>query len=178
MAKIPNSLKRPSKSQEVSGKIGCDGGLITWISAKPTDWTPEVNYYTSWRMAETFSIMRRTSCSSLSRVLSTRSSCSTSPASPTASSQDYEKFMMCPAKKYEVRVWVNKHNETCHKPSHRTTNKHGETVTAWIAMRKGVTGKEFTLTSWKTEIAKRRRARTTWTLCLRRTGEAILRAAK
>ena len=51
-------------------------------------------------------------------------------------------------------------------------------VTAWIAMRKGVTGKEFTLTSWKTEIAKCRRARTTWTLCKRRTGEAIPRGAK
>ena len=45
-------------------------------------------------------------------------------------------------------------------------------------MRKGVTGKEFTLTSWKTEIVKCRRARTTWTLCKRRTGEAIPRAAK
>ena len=54
----------------------------------------------------------------------------------------------------------------------------GRPVTAWIAMRKDVTGKEFTLTSWKTEIAKSRRARTTWTLCKRRTGEAIPRAAK
>ena len=51
-------------------------------------------------------------------------------------------------------------------------------VTAWIAMRKDVTGKEFTLTSWKTEIVKCRRARTTWTLCKRREGEAIPRAAK
>ena len=39
-------------------------------------------------------------------------------------------------------------------------------------------GKEFTLTSWKTEIAKCRRARITWTLCNRRTGEAIPRATK
>ena len=31
---------------------GCDGGLIAWISAKPTDWTPEVNYHISWIMAE------------------------------------------------------------------------------------------------------------------------------
>ena len=51
-------------------------------------------------------------------------------------------------------------------------------VTAWIVMRKGVTGKEFTLTSWKVEIAKCRRARTTWTPCKSRTGEAVLRAAK
>ena len=51
-------------------------------------------------------------------------------------------------------------------------------VTAWIAMRKGVTRKECTLTSWKTKIAKCRRARTTWTLCKRRTSEATPRAAK
>ena len=68
--------------------------------------------------------MRRISCSSLSRVLSTRSSCSTSPASPTSLSQ-YWKF--CVRQQHEVRIWVNKHNETCCKPSHRTTNKHGET---------------------------------------------------
>ena len=86
--------------------------------------------------------------------------------------------LLCVQQQHEVRIWVNKHKETCYKPSHRTTNKHGRPVTAWIAMRKGVTGKEFTLTSWKTEIAKCRRARTTWTLCKRRTGEAIPRAAK
>ena len=51
-------------------------------------------------------------------------------------------------------------------------------VTARIAMRKGGTGKEFTLTSWKTEIAKCSRTRTTWALCERRTSEAIPRAAK
>ena len=54
-----------------------------------------------------FSITRRTSCSSLSRVLSTRSSCSISPASPTSLSQDYK--------------------SVCYRPSHRTTNKHRET---------------------------------------------------
>ena len=32
----------------------------------------------------------------------------------------------------------------------------GKPVTVWIAMRKGVTGKEFTLTSWKTEISEMR----------------------
>ena len=47
-----------------------------------------------------------------------------------------------------------------------------------MATRKGVTGKEFTPTSWKTEIAKCKRARTTWTPRKRRTGEAIPRAAK
>ena len=44
-----------------------------------------------------FSTMRRTSCSSLSRVLSTRSSCTTSPTSPASLSQDCENFLMCPA---------------------------------------------------------------------------------
>ena len=76
--------------------------------------------------ARKFSIMRRTSCSSLSRVLSTRSSCSTSPTSPTSLTQDYEN-LSCVQQQYEVRVWVNKHKESCYKPSHRTTNKHGET---------------------------------------------------
>ena len=51
-------------------------------------------------------------------------------------------------------------------------------VAAWIAMRKGVTGKEFALTSWKTEFAEFRRARTTWSLCKRRTTEAVRQAAK
>ena len=58
-----------SYAARVKCKIGYHGGLITWISAKPTDWTLEVNYHTSWRMAENFSIMRRTSCPTLSRVV-------------------------------------------------------------------------------------------------------------
>ena len=36
-------------------------------------------------------------------------------------------FLFCVQQQYEVRIWVNKHTETCYKPSHRTTNKHGET---------------------------------------------------
>ena len=74
-----------------------------------------------------FSILRRTSCFSLSRVLSTRSTCSTSPTSPTSLSQDNEQFYWLSSNEYEVRTWVNMHNETCYKPSHRTSNKHGET---------------------------------------------------
>ena len=58
-------------------------------------------------------------------------------------------------------------------PVTRRRSSTGKPVTAWIAMRKGVIRKEFTLNSWKTEIAKCR-----WTLCKRRTGEAIPRAAK
>ena len=41
----------PTK-QVLKCTIGYDGGLVTWISAKPTDWTPEVNYHISWKMEE------------------------------------------------------------------------------------------------------------------------------
>ena len=37
------------------------------------------------------------------------------------------KILLCVQQQYEVRIWLNKHKETCYKPSHRTTNKHGET---------------------------------------------------
>ena len=88
-------------------------------------------------------------------------------------------WFFCVQQQYEVIKWVNKHKETCYKPSHSSTNKHWKNpVTAWNAMRNGVTGKELALTSWKTEIAKCGRSRTTWTLCKRRAGEAIHRAAK
>ena len=115
-----------SYEARVKCKIGYDGGPITWISAKPTDWTPEVNYHTSWKNGRKFGIPWRISSSSLSRVLSTRSSGSTSPTSPTSLSRDHE-ILSCVQQQYEVRIWVNKHEETCCKPSHRTTNKHGET---------------------------------------------------
>ena len=36
-------------------------------------------------------------------------------------------ILFCVQQQYEVRIRVNKHKETCYKPSHRTTNKHGET---------------------------------------------------
>ena len=154
---------------------GCDGGLITWISAKPTDWTPEVNCHISWIMAEKICIMRRTSRSSLSRVLSTRSSCSTSPTSPT--SLWLWKFL-CPA---TIREWEYAWASTRRPVTNPVTGRQTSTerpVTAWMATRRGATGKEFTPTSWKTEIAKCKRARTTWTPCKRRTSEAIPRAAK
>ena len=47
----------------------------------------------------------------------------------------------CVQQQYEVIIRVNKHKETCYKPSHRTTNKHGETRYRLNAMRKGVTRK-------------------------------------
>ena len=37
------------------------------------------------------------------------------------------KMLLCVQQQYDVIIWVNKHKETCYKPSHRTTNKHGET---------------------------------------------------
>ena len=120
------------------------------------------------------SIMRWTSCSSLSRVLSTRSSSSTSPTSPTSLSQDY--YVSSNNTKWEYE-WASTRRPATNPVTGRRTST-GKPVTAWIAMRKGVTGKEFTLTSWETEIAKCRRVRTTWTLCKKRTGEAIPRAAK
>ena len=86
------------------------------------------------------SIMRRTSCSSLSRVLSTRSSCSTSPAVSYIVIGGL-KILFCVQQQYEVRIWVNKHKETCCKTSHRTTNKHGETRYRLNCHEKGVTGK-------------------------------------
>ena len=77
--------------------------------------------------------------------------------------------------------WEYEWTSTRRPVSNPVTGRRTSTVrpvTAWIAMRKDVTGKEITLTSWKTEIAKCRRTRTTWTLCKRRTGKAIPWAAK
>ena len=122
--------------------------------------------------------MRRSSCSSLSRVLSARSSCCTSTTSPTSLSQDYENFIFVSSNntKWEYEWTSIRRLVTNPVTGWRTSTERP--VTAWIAMRKGVTGKEFALTSWKTEIAKCRRARTTQTLCKRRTGEATPRPAK
>ena len=116
-------------------KIGYDGGLVTWISAKPTVWTPEVNYYTSGIMTEKFNIMRRTSCSSLSRVLSTRSSCFTSPTSPTSLSQDYENFIMCPATIRSDNMSEQAQGDLLQTQS-QDDEQRVKPVTAWIAMRK------------------------------------------
>ena len=149
------------------------------LSAKPTDWTPEVNYHISSSNGRKFSIMQRTSCSSLSRVLSTRSSCSTSPTSPTSLSQDNENFYFCVQQQCEVRIWVNKHKDTCYKTQSQDDEQAwGNSLPRKLPWGKDVTGKEFTLTSWKSEITNCRRATTTWTPCWRRTGEAIRRAAK
>ena len=87
--------------------------------------------------------MRRTSCSSLSGVLSTRSSCSTSPTSPTSLSKDYENFIMCPA-----TIRRQNMSEQAHGDLSQTQSQDDEQARR---------GKEFTLTSWKTEIAKCRR---------------------
>ena len=72
----------------VKCKIGYDGGLMTWISAKPTDWTPQVNYHIPWKMAEKSVLCGKIRAPRCSRFLWTRSSCSTSPTSLTSWSQD------------------------------------------------------------------------------------------
>ena len=77
--------------------------------------------------------------------------------------------------------WEYEWTSTKRPVTNPVTGRRTSTVkpdTAWSAMKKGVTRKEFTLTSWKIEIAKCRRARTTWTPWKRRTSEAIPRAAK
>ena len=122
--------------------------------------------------------MRRTSNSPLSRVLSTRSSCSTSRTSPASLSQDYEHFNVSSNNTKWKYEWTSTRRPVTNPVTGRRKST-GRPVTAWVAMRKGVTRKEFTLTSWKTEIAKCRRARTTRTQWKRRTSrEAIPRAAK
>ena len=82
----------------VKCKIRYDGGLIAWPSAKPTDWTPEVNYHISWIMAEISVLCGELRAPCCPGFLSIRSSCSTSLTSPTSLSQDYEHFFLkCPA---------------------------------------------------------------------------------
>ena len=156
-----------------SAKLGTTAVLLLESLRKLTDWTPEVNFHISWKMAENSLL-----CASLSRVSKTRSSCSTSPTSPNAFSQELWTFYSVSSNntKWEYE-WTSTRRLVTNPVTWRRTSTR-KPVTAWIAMRKGVTGKEFTLTSWKTEIAKCRRARTIRTLCKRRTGEAIPRAAK
>ena len=122
--------------------------------------------------------MRRTSCSSLSRVFSTRSSCLPHLRLLHRYRRTMKILLMCPATTRSENMSEQAQGDLIQTQSQDDEQARGDTVTAWIAMRKSITGKEFTLTSWTTEIAKCRRARTTWTLCKRRTGEAIPRAAK
>ena len=87
-------------------------------------------------------------------------------------------FIMCPATIRSENMSEQAWGDLLQAPVTERRISTGRPVTAWIGMRKDVTGKEFTLTSWRAEIAKCRRTRTSWTLCWRRTGEAIPRAAK
>ena len=87
------------------------------------DWTPEGQLLHHMKNDRKFGIVRRTWCSSLSRVLSTRSSCSTSASSATSLYRTMI-ILLCVQQQDVVRMWANKHTETCYKPSHRTTNKH------------------------------------------------------
>ena len=75
-----------------------------------------------------------------------------------------EMFIMCPATIRSENMSEQAQGDLLQTPVTGRRTSTGKPVTAWNAIRKGVTGKEFTLTSWKTEIAKCRRARTTWTM--------------
>ena len=122
------------------------------------------------------SIMLRTSCSSLSRVLSTRSSCSTPPTSPIIAGLWKFYYVSSNNTKWEYE-WTST-KETCYKPSHRTTNKHGETRYRLNCHKERCNRKRVHTHFLKDRNCECRRAWTTWTLCWRRTGEAIPRAGK
>ena len=102
-----------------------------------------------------FSTMRRISCSSLSSVLSTRSSCSTSCTSPFT--------------KWEYE-WTSKIRLVTNPVTGRRTSSPLPPELPWV------TGKEFTLTPLKDRNCEMQEGQNF--LCKRRTGEAIPRAAK
>ena len=146
-----------SYEARVKCKIRYDGGLITWISAKPTDWTPEGNYHISLKMAENSVLcgeLRVPRCPGFYRLV-------LHALLHLRLRHRYRrtmKMLLCVQQQHEVRIEWTSTRRPVTKPSQRTTNKHGENRYSWIAMRKGVTGKEITLTSRETEIAKCRRA--------------------
>ena len=72
-----------------------------------------------------FSNMWRTSCSSLSRVFYRLVLHALLHLRLLHRCRRTMKILLCVQQHHEVRIWVNKHKETCYKPSHRTTNKHG-----------------------------------------------------
>ena len=97
----------------------------TWISAKLTDWTPDVNNHISWKMEENSVLCEelRARCPGFYRLV-------LHAPLHLRLLHRYRRTMkiyFCVQQQYEVEIWVNKHTETCYKPSHRTTNKHGET---------------------------------------------------
>ena len=140
----------------VKCKIGHDGGLITWISAKPTDWTLEVNYRISWKMTENSVLcgeLRALRCPGFYRLV-------LHALLHLRLRHRYRRtmnFLLCVQQQYEEEYeWTSTRRLVTNPVTGRRIST-GRPVTAWIAMRKDVTGKEFTLTSWKTEIAKCRR---------------------
>ena len=107
---------------KVKCKIGYDGGLITWISAKPTDWTPEFNYHISWKMTKTVLCgeLRAPRCPGFYRLVLLAHYVSDIVIA------GLWKNIMCPATIRSENMSQQAQGETCYKPSHRTTNKHGE----------------------------------------------------
>ena len=142
----------------VKCRIGYDGGLTTWISAKQI---PEVNYHISWIMtknqyyAENFVLLVVEGFIDLFFMLYFTYVSYIVIAG-------LWKILLCVQQQYEVIIWVNKHVETRYR-----LNCHEETCNR----------KRIHTHFWKTELAKCRRAKTTRTLC-KRTGEATPRAAK
>ena len=141
---------------------------MTWISAKPTDWTPQVNYHISRKMAEKSVLcgkFRALRCSGFYELVL--------PALPH--------LRLWHRDRRTKKIVVSSNNT---KWEYEWTNIR-RLVTNPVTGRRTSTGgplppefpweKELTLTSWKTEIAQ---CRSTWTRCKRRTGEAIPRAAK
>ena len=109
-----------------SAKLGTTAVLFAWISAKPTDWTPEVNYHISLKRQKiqyyaenfVFLVVQGFKDSFFMLYLTEISEF------VIAGTMN---ILFCVQQQYEVRIRVNKHKETCYKPSHRMTNKHGET---------------------------------------------------
>ena len=104
---------------------GCDSDLITWISANNTDWTPEVKYHLSWIMAEKISMMRRTSRSLVVQgfIGSFFMLCFTYVSNIV---MIMKIFSVQPTIREWEYAWASTRRLVTN-PSHRTTNKHGET---------------------------------------------------
>ena len=90
------------------------------------DWTPEVNYHISWKMAANSVVcgeFRAPRCPGFCRPVL--------PAQPHLRLRHrYRrtmKILLCVQQQYEVRIWVSKHKETCYKPQSQDDEQARET---------------------------------------------------
>ena len=133
---------------EVTSLIEREGQVQNWVRRRSylceahglNTWGQLLHLMKNWRK---FTIIRTTSCSSLSRVLSIRSSCSTSFAFPTSWSQDFDN-LLCVLQ----HAWTSTTRLVTNPVTGRRTST-GKSVTAWIAVRTDRTGKELSLTHLK-----------------------------